>query len=240
MNARHVLALALTAGASASAGWMARGPQPPVEDVPAAPVAARSSVPAAPPGADALARPLIAVSGDGQVTLRVEQQPLDWVLEQIALQTGRADVKEAASPGAARTSRAPQDTAAHVPAEDEAGNAAACPPMAPAEAGQLLRTIEHGGDDERIPALQRARLDGVPVPERVLRQLMESALSDRVRLIALDSWVESRAGDPLAERAALEAALLVPNAALQQAARQRLDDLNETERLDALAAQGSP
>jgi hypothetical protein len=40
--------------------------------------------------------PFIAVSSDDNVTLRVEQQPLEWVLEQIAIQSGWSDVRERA------------------------------------------------------------------------------------------------------------------------------------------------
>ena len=41
--------------------------------------------------------PLIAVSSDGNVTLRVEQQPLEWVLEEIAKQSRWSDIKERAT-----------------------------------------------------------------------------------------------------------------------------------------------
>jgi hypothetical protein len=40
------------------------------------------------------------VSSDGQVTLRVEQQPLEWVLEQIAAQGGLVALDAAVRPGA--------------------------------------------------------------------------------------------------------------------------------------------
>jgi len=241
MNAMTAWALAVTAGVSAAGGWVARGA---ATASPAGEAAAPAQVrlAASPPGASADAgRPLIAVSGDGQVTLRVEQQPLDWVLEQIALQSGRADLRTATgvapAAGPGRVSTAPLPPAAEGDAE---APAMACAPMPPTDAALLVRTIEQGGDDARIAALLRARGDGVPVPEPVLRSVLETAPSDRARLVALDSWLEMRAGDPMAERAALEAALLVPHEAVQREARQRLDDLNETERLDALAAQGSP
>jgi hypothetical protein len=238
MSARRSIALAVTAAVSAGAGWMARGPAEPAA-APVAPLAAREA-PARQPASDPAARPLIAVSGDGQVTLRVEQQPLDWVLEQIAVQSGRSDVRAAAGMATAASTPAVSLAAAPPQAEGDASEPPACPPVMPADARQLVRTIEQGADEDRIPALMRARTDGVPVPEPVLRTLIETAESDRVRLVALDSLLELRAGDPMAERAALEASLLVPNAAVQREARQRLDDLNETERLDALAAQGSP
>jgi hypothetical protein len=238
MNALSVVAMAVGAAVSAGGGWMARGAAEPA----AAPSVASSALaaPAQPVAVEAIARPLIAVSGDGQVTLRVEQRPLDWVLEQIALQSGRADLRAVAG-----VASQPVRGVSQAPASDRAEGAvveaeACAPAIPPADAGQLLRTIEQGTDDERIAALQRARSDGMPVPEPVLRTLLETAASDRVRLVALDSWLESRAGDSVAERAALEAALLVPNAAVQFEARQRLGDLDETARLDALAAQGSP
>jgi hypothetical protein len=240
MSARRVVALAATVALSAGAGWVARGPQDSAAK-PAPPAVARPA-PALPAPDAVIDQPLIAVSGDGQVTLRVEQRPLDWVLEQIALQSGRADLLGAVP--AAAGAGSPSPAALPVPpdtAEGEAAEPPACPPpIAPADPGRLVQTIEQGADEERLPALQRARADGVPVPEAVLRTLIETAASDRVRLAALDSWLELRAGDPTAERAALEASLHVPNAAVQRDARQRLDDMNETERLDALAAQGSP
>jgi hypothetical protein len=61
----------------------------------AAPAAAPAVVIAAPAPQAAKSNPLpeaplIAVASDGNVTLRVEQQPLEWVLEQIALQSGKS------------------------------------------------------------------------------------------------------------------------------------------------------
>ena len=53
--------------------------------------------------------PLIAVASDGNVTLRVEQQPLEWVLEQIALQSGKSQAPSApAAPSAAPQPAVPQ------------------------------------------------------------------------------------------------------------------------------------
>ena len=63
---------------SAAAGWFPRAPAPAIPNEPA-PLAMRTTPAQAVASTDAT--PLIAVSGDGNVTLRVEQQPLEWVLE---------------------------------------------------------------------------------------------------------------------------------------------------------------
>lgn len=79
----HIAALV----GSAALGWCAHDAATPAAAAvvavapPPAPVVSASPIPQA---------PLIAVASDGNVTLRVEQQPLEWVLEQIALQSGRA------------------------------------------------------------------------------------------------------------------------------------------------------
>jgi hypothetical protein len=74
---------------SAAVGWSAHEAATPAV-VPAVVVAAPA--PAKPNPVPE--PPLIAVASDGNVTLRVEQQPLEWVLEQIALQSGRVPAPE--------------------------------------------------------------------------------------------------------------------------------------------------
>lgn len=181
--------------------------------------------------------PLIAVAPDGRVTLRVEQQPLEWVLEQIGRQAGWPEL---ATRGATRAT-------AHGPAagsrEASAADAppAACPPAwGPADAARLVQAIDHGPEPDRVQALFRARAEGVPLPDTLLRTLVETAPSDELRLVALDVWLERQPADARGQRAALERALLVPHPAVQHEARQRLDDLLEIERLDAQAARDSP
>lgn len=219
-----VVAWAATLAVAAAAGWAARGP------VASDRVASSPAAAVAPPTvAIDLQPPLIAVASDGRATLRVEQQPLDWVLEQIALQSGRPEL--AGITAAATTSAAP----AARPGSHQSGDAACATPTR-ADPGSLLFTIEHGADDARAEALLQAQAGGLKLPEPLVRSLLETSASERVRLAALDSWLAMRSGDARAERAALEAALVMPSMAVQQEARQRLDDLDEIERMDAEAA----
>jgi hypothetical protein len=225
MGASIPVASAASVAIAAAAGWAARGPA-----TAGTPAAQPAPAPAATPVPLDLQPPLIAVASDGRVTLRVEQQPLDWVLEQIAVQSGRPEL--AGFPVPARPA-----PAAAVPAAHPAGHSAhPAPPRA--DPGSLLFAVEHGADDARAEALLQAQAAGLRLPEPLLRSLLETAASDRVRLAALDNWLALHSGDARSERAALEAALLVPSAAVQQEARQRLDDLDEIERMDAEAARG--
>ena len=70
------------AGVSGSAGWLLNANTLPQAEVAQPRPAAAAPGATAPQGADD--KPLIMVASDGQVTLRVEQQPLEWVLEQLA------------------------------------------------------------------------------------------------------------------------------------------------------------
>lgn len=217
-------AYAATAAVSAAAGWLARGP---------APSAPQATAPSAPPPATAtsvVTQPLIAVAGDGSVTLRVEQQSLEWVLEEISRQSGWADVKQRARPQAAAQSAS---TAAEEPPS--------CPPpLVPPDTARMLAAIERGTEDERFEGLMKATSAGLLVDERTLKSLFETDASERVRTAAFESYLEWRGDRPEALREALEAALYVPSAAIQQAARQRLADLQETERNAAQAPPGIP
>lgn len=222
----HAAALAMSAGA----GWLAHGPAAP--DVPA-PAVVRLAPALVVPSAAADSTPLIAVSSDGNVTLRVEQQPLEWVLEQIANQSGWADVKERARPRAAAGDVA---TAAPPPVlcvESTAG----APRL---DAARVLHAIERGGEADRFAGLMKARSDGVLVPEQTLGSLYQTDASERVRVAAFESYLEQRADRREAVREALEAALYVSSQAVQREARQRLEELHEMERIDALSVQGDP
>jgi hypothetical protein len=94
MGIRMAAAFAATAISGVATGWWLHAPEPLVlpecHNAPA--VVASSAASTAPPSSV----PLIAVASDGNVTLRVEQQPLEWVLEQIAAQSGWGDVRERA------------------------------------------------------------------------------------------------------------------------------------------------
>jgi hypothetical protein len=232
MRTGIVVAWAATLAIAAAAGWAARGP---------APASTTAALPAPMPAPAKVALdlqpPLIAVASDGRVTLRVEQQPLDWVLEQIAMQSGRPELAGfavAARPAPASTVPAAQPDGHGMAANGVPADTA----PTRADPGSLLFTIEHGADDTRAEALLQAQAGGMRLPEPLLRSLLETAASERVRLAALDNWLALHSGDARTERAALEVALRVQSAAVQQEARQRLDDLDEIERMDAEAARG--
>ena len=226
----HVAVLAVAAGT----GWFARDPAP------VAPDTRPSSIrPTAAPTASAAptGQPLIVVSTDGLVTLRVEQQPLDWVLEQIALQAGYGDLRERVRPAGAAASAsigAPSVAQAHESMCTQAQMAAT------ADARRLLATIERGSEAAPFEALLAAASSSITVTDALLKSRLETDASDRVRRVALELYLEPRSGEPAALRTALEAAMYVPNAAVQQEARRRLDELMESARPDPPHPQQAP
>lgn len=212
MSARplHLTALwALSVAGAAALGSALRSEPEPAATLPAPVPAPTASAAPLPP------EPLVALAADGRITLRVEQQPLDWVLEQIALQGGPA----AAAPAA-------------VPATFHS--------VAPAAPCSVQRGPAPGSDAERTDALLQAHAAGTLLPEAQARALLDGAADERLRLAALEHWVAAHAGDLQAERAALEHALALPGQALQQEARQRLEDLAQRQRLDAEGQRPDP
>jgi hypothetical protein len=113
----------------------------------------------------------------------------------------------------------------------------AAPPDARAE--PLLRTIERGDEAARHDGLLQARGAGIAVPDETLKTLFETDASDRVRLLAFESWLETRADNADAMRSALQAALYLPSAAIQNEARRLLSQLQDVERIDADSAQST-
>ncbi len=212
-------ASAVIAGA---AGWALRGPTAVPQDEERHAILVPPSQHPAEKRRDTA--PVISVSQDGNVTLHIEQRPLAWVLEQIELQGGRLDAKHDAR-GAAPVSVA----APHAPCTDP-----------PVDAARLLQTIAHGSDAERFDGLMQARQVSLLVPDDTLKTLYENDPSDRVRLAAFGVYLERYSGEPATVRKALEDALLVPSLALQQDARQRLDELIERDRIHAASPQGTP
>lgn len=169
--------------------------------------------------------PLISVSSDGTATLRVEQQPLEWVLEEISKQSGWRDVNERAGAGRrAAAAAAPPDLAA-------AGCTAAVSGVRPTST-TLLQTLAQGTDDERYDSLHRARADGLSLPDDTLKRLYENDASDRVRSLAFQRFLEGRASGVDEMRGALEAGLAVPNDAVRTEARRRLDSLLDGQGID--------
>lgn len=206
---------------SAAGGWWLHAATAPTADAPPpvpAPAAARA--PAADP------TPLIAVLDDGNVTLSVEREPLDWVLAQIARQGGRTDTMN--RPAEAATTPAAQPVGAPCAA-----------PLPTAAAQPLLQAIRHGAEDERFDGLLQARATATPLPEGLLRTVAETDASDRVRLLAFEQLLEPLAGDDAALRGVLQAAAFAPGLAVPQDARRRLAELDERQRIGAATVQKS-
>ena len=213
-----LLRTALLLLAAAGAGWLARGPACGGGTTPA---------PAAPSNThhgmlsvgDAS---LIAISDDGRATLRVEQQPLDWVLEEIARQSGRRvpALQAAASGTSAEPAAAPESCP--VPA----------PPAPRPETTRLLQAIESGSEAERYEGLLQAREDSVVLAPQTLKTLYETDASERVRLAAFETWLEQHGGEPEALRTGLEAAALQSGSAVPAEARRRLEELRQMEHVE--------
>lgn len=202
--------------AAVGLGWMLRGA--PDHEAPA-------QAPARPaPAAATLHQDttLIAISDDGRATLRVEQQPLDWVLEEIERQSGRR-IERATRDVRAETSSPPAPAAA---GEDT------CPVAAPpsrADTARLLQAIERGTETERFDGLMQAREDGAVLPPGLLRSVFETDASERVRLMAFETWLESQGDSADTLRSALQSAALQPGTAVPAEARRRLEELREGE-----------
>ena len=220
MNIGSVARAVIIALVSGVAGYSLRQPDPapPGATTHGGEMAHASSRSNSPP-----ASPLIAVASDGNVTLRVDQQPLEWVLEQIALQGG--DVKGTATAAAIRSTLS-------------AGPS--CPEptrTARVESSKLLQEIERGSEEQRVGGLLNARSAGVFVPDATLKTLFETDASERVRLHAFEAYLERQTGDNAALRRTLEAAALIPSALIQREARVRLNELTDMERMEALFKQ---
>jgi hypothetical protein len=213
MNARRISQILSLALASGTAGWWIRDAEP--HGAPAMPA---PPVRQAPAPSNERTSPLIALAGDGNITLRVEQLPLEWVLEQIAVQAGgsASDLLRAVEPAS---------QGASLPTSGRCSG-----PVPPSPEGELLRAIERGDETARHDGLLQARGLGMAVPDDTLKTLFETDASDRVRLLAFESWLEARADTPEAMRSALQSALYLPSAAIQQEARRLLAQLHEVER----------
>jgi hypothetical protein len=223
-SVRHVIGYLATSVAAGALGWLIHAPETPGLKAPDQP-AQRMAQAQPMHSAD---QPLIAVSSDGHVTLRVEQQPLDWVLEQIAQQSGWSDVKQ-------RATGLGTGAAAHA-------SEVLCsehPPVTRAQTEQLMQAIQRGSEADRFQGLLQARSDGAAVPDQVLKVLYETDGSERVRLLAFEAFLEPRSGDLAETRRALEAGLYVPSSVIQNEAKRRLDELTEMERADAASPQKS-
>jgi hypothetical protein len=255
--ARHgwprAAALAFVVASAAALGWIAHGVH----------VASR------PLGAVVLARPrpaavaldadqtLIAVASDGRVTLRVEQQPLQWVLEQIAEQAQWPELAAAvgidigSSPGAHEPTRAAASAAPTVPAAPTAPTApapaampnaqatiaaspraaTAVPPgAAPVDAAQVKRLLASAGETQRLDGLARARAGGLRLDERTLQLLFEGDPSEHVRMAAFETYLSMHADSRDDLRDALRQAMHLPSPRIRHDAQLRLEALDALER----------
>jgi hypothetical protein len=145
-----------------------------------------------------------------------------------------AAMPAAVAPSLAASARAP------APAQT-APAAAACIEAAP-KAGsrsstRILQAIREGDENARHEGLIAARSEGVAIPDETLSALLESDPSDRIRLLALDRYVEARGESYESVRAALQAALAIPSTVIHAEATRRLASLDELERMDASSAQ---
>ncbi|HSW23498.1 MAG TPA: hypothetical protein VLJ62_12070 [Burkholderiaceae bacterium] len=228
-----------TAVVAAAAGWFAHELSPPtpatVATQPPAPLQAAVAPPAS-------STPLIAVASDGNVTLRVEQQPLQWVLDEIAVQAGWPDLQRRACPAAVQVAASAPATALAGPAAAAAPPLLACSESAARQVDpvRVLQAIESGTEAERFQGLMLARSADVPVTEATLKHLFETGGSERVEMAAFEAYLALRADRPDDLRAALEAAQYAPTAAIRRDAAQRLAELRELDRLNALPPLADP
>jgi len=223
MNIRQLSTYAAVALASGTVGaWLTSTPEPVRAAVLAGASQSHATASARPLGESA---PLIAVSSYGTVTLRVEQQPLEWVLDEIAKQSGLLDVNDRTGIGQRPVSAAVGDGQAAASCTTAKGSVQ---PQSMA----LLQAIAQGTDDERYDSLLRARSDGLSLPDDALKRLYENDASDRVRSLAFQRFLEGRASNVDEMRKALEAGLAVSNLAVQNEARRRLDSLLDGQGID--------
>lgn len=199
---------------SGTAGWMLHGlmqPAPPPAAAPApapADPASRASLLAFPaaPQADAEAD-RVELHADGSASIQVRQQAPAWVLAELCRQGARG--LAGCGSGAAPVAAAPASGAA-----------------------QTLSRLKNPDERARLQALMQARDEGQALPEGTLQALMASDPSEQVRMEAFDSYIEGRSGTMAEMRAALQAVLRIPDAALQARAREQLDELEEAYRHD--------
>jgi hypothetical protein len=202
---------------SGTAGWLLHGLTQP------APPAATAAVPATEPARTSLlAYPNLGAAAepdadevqlhpDGSASIRVSHRPPAWVMAELCRQGAR----ELLGCGHGAT-------------------AAAAPASA---AGPVLSRLHDPSERARLQALAQARGEGQPVPEATLQALMQSDPSEQVRMEAFDSYIEGRSGSLDEMRAALQAVLRIPDAALQARAREQLDELEDADRHDGVVPQ---
>jgi len=153
------------------------------------------------------ARPFIEVGRDGNVTLRIEQQPLKWVLSEIERQAGTGVVRRDAVQAPRACDAEPPILAA--PARDN---------------NDTLRTLRNGTETQRQDALLQAQAEG-GVPEAMLKTIYETDASPTLRLMAFEFALQAYDGDATGLTQALETARYLPDAVIAQEANKRLEAL---------------
>jgi hypothetical protein len=229
------MAITLTGVVCAALGWALGSWQSTDDEAKTARAPQPASRPAAPAPGRIETASLVSVASDGRVTMRIEQQPLSWVLEELQRQSGGLPLcVDGIEPGgrtspAKRAAPAPGTPASGTPAPritaTPASPTPAVPPVATRNADPI-GTILRGSEPERYEGLIQALGDGGGVPESVLKTLFETDGSPRVRQLAFEASLEAYVGDPAALRGALEAAQRLPDATLVEDATRRLDELN--------------
>lgn len=219
VDIRHWGLMAVAAVACGAFGWVLgqanRGSGP-------APAVAHDETPA--PHTLFAGGPLVAVAKDGRVTLHVDHESLSWVLAEIDRQAG-----------------------AHVTATDKTsvdadhGAPVTAPPrvaQSGARADDVLARVLRGTEPERYDTLVES-FNGGAVSEGTLKTLYQTDASPRVRLLAFEAAQEATEGDPAARRTELEAARLLPDPVVAQAANRLLEALDRQAR-ESAAQDGAP
>ena len=167
--------------------------------------------------------PVIDVTKDGRVTLHVDHESLSWVLAEIERQSG---------PRVASGAVATKEVAAM---DADHGTTAPAPPRSTAcepRPEDVLARVLRGTETERYDTLVQS-LNGGAVSAETLKTLYQTDASPRVRLLAFEDAQESTEGDPAARRAELEAARLLPDPVVAQAAARSLEALDQQARTAA-------
>jgi len=169
---------------------------------------------------------LIALSHDGNVTLRVEHQPLERVLDEIARQGGRDRLQVWACGIWACGTAGSYNIAASAPDPMEASA-----PQLQAARGAPLQ--DASSPTEGLQDLLRPASHGASTEGDMMKIVNGSEVPDTVRLLALESALGPLSGDPAMLRQVLEWASHVPSAAVRAEAKRRLDALNGNPQADA-------
>ncbi len=159
--------------------------------------------------------PIVALGKDGRVTLHADNESLSWVLAEIDRQAG-------AHVTAMNVASTDADHGTTVPAQPRFTESAARPDDA-------LARVLRGTEPERYDTLVQS-LNGGAVSAETLKTLYQTDASPRVRLLAFEYAQESTEGDPAARRTELEAAHLLPDNVIAQAAGRALETLDRQAR----------